>query len=58
MEVRRERQGFESNESKSVELFIPPQSKAGSVEEVILYVNDETGRISESLLFKILVKDQ
>ena len=55
MEVRRERQFFESRESTTVELFLPPQAKAGAAEEAILYVNDEHGKVSESLLFKILV---
>jgi hypothetical protein len=40
MEVRREKQGFESGESRQVELFVPPQIKAGAIEEAFLYVND------------------
>lgn len=58
MEVRMERQGFEANESKHIELFVPPMIKAGATEEVIIYVNDQSGKISESLLFKITVKPQ
>ena len=30
LELRREKQGFEANESRLIELFIPPQSKAGN----------------------------
>ena len=58
MEVRMERQGFEANESKYIELFVPPMIKAGATEEVIMYVNDQSGKVSESLLFKIIVKAQ
>jgi hypothetical protein len=58
MELRHEKQGFDAHEIRHVELFIPPQSKAGTTEEVLLYINDESGRISETLLFKLLVKDQ
>lgn len=58
MEVRMERQSFEANESKHVELFVPPLIKAGQTEEVIMYVNDQAGKVSESLLFKIVVKDK
>lgn len=58
MEVRVERQGFEANENKYIELFVPPMIKAGATEEVIMYVNDQSGKVSESLLFKIIVKAQ
>lgn len=57
MEMRVERQGFEANESRHIELFVPPMAKGGVTEEVILYINDQSGRVSESLLFKILVKE-
>ena len=57
MEVREEKLAFETHESKNIELFVPPKSKAGSTEEVILYINDESRRVSESLLFKINVKE-
>lgn len=57
MEVRREKQGFEAHESRHVELLVPAQPRAGAIEEVILYVNDLSGKVSESLLFKIIVKD-
>ncbi len=62
MEVRREKQGFEANENKLIELLVPaqPQPKNGISEEseVMIYVNDESGgkRISETLMFKIIVK--
>ena len=55
MEVRREKQSFEQQETKHIDLYIPPAKKAGLQEEVILYINDESGRISESLFFKIIV---
>jgi hypothetical protein len=54
MEVRREKQGFDANESKNVDIYIAPQLKACQ-EEVFLYVNDESGRISESILFQVIV---
>ena len=38
MEVRREKQSFEANETKNVDLYVPPR-KQGS-EDVILYIND------------------
>lgn len=56
MEVRREKVSFEANENKLIDLYVPPQAKVGT-EETILYINDETGRVSESLLFKIVVKE-
>jgi len=56
MEVRNERMAFEANETKPVELYLAPQGRAGK-EEVFLYINDETGRIAETLLFKILIKE-
>ena len=57
MEVRRQNQGFEAHESRPVELLIPPQMKGGQVEEVILHINDQMGKVTESLMFKILVKE-
>lgn len=57
MEVRRDRQVFQAGETKTVEVFVPPQSKPGAVEEAIMYVNDEHGKVSESLLFKLLVSN-
>ena len=56
MSVRREKQSFEARETKQIDLYFPPQSKA-TQNEIVLYINDESGRVSESLLFKIIVKD-
>ncbi len=36
-------------------MYIAPQNKAQN-EEVIVYINDEAGRVSETMLFKIIVK--
>ena len=59
LELRREKQGFEANESRPIELLIPPQSKAGTTAEVMIYINsdDEQGKVSETLMFKIIVKE-
>jgi hypothetical protein len=54
--VRREKQSFEANEKKEIDLYFPPQTKIAS-SEAILYINDESGKISDSLLFKIIVKE-
>ena len=60
MEVRRERQGFEGNETRQVELMVPAQPEPTTEreeQEVLLYINSESGAaISETLLFKIHVK--
>jgi hypothetical protein len=36
---------------------VPPLNKTGVPEEVIIYVNDENGKVNETLLFKILVRE-
>ena len=59
MEVRRERQGFEANETRQVELMIPaqPEPQGKDEQEVLLYINSEgTSQISETLMFKVFVK--
>jgi hypothetical protein len=60
MEVRREKQGFEANVTRQIELMVPAQlTPANGTEEheVLLYVNSDQGsQVSETLLFKILVK--
>ena len=43
LEVRNERLAFEANETRAVELYLPPQSRPGQ-EEALLYVNDETSK--------------
>ena len=56
MEVRREKQSFEANETRQIDLMIPIQVKSSQEQEVMLYINEEgKGRISETLLFKIFV---
>jgi len=54
MQVRREKENFQTNETKSVDLVFPAQRQRG-VEEAFLYVNEEGGRVSECFMFKIVV---
>jgi hypothetical protein len=58
LELKSEKQGFEAHESRDIDFLVPPQNQnhAGLPEEVLVHINDQTGRVSETLLFKIRVK--
>lgn len=57
LELKSEKQGFEAHESRDIDFLVPPQNRAGVIEEVLVYINDQSGRVSETLLFKIRVKE-